>query len=46
MFRFKQPSSGSLPFVLCESYNSQLKYVVKDGSALWLHILSISKVFH
>ena len=40
MFRFKQPSSGSLPFVLCLSYNSQLKYIVKDGSAVWLHILS------
>ena len=34
MFRFKQPSSGRLPFVLCQSYNSQLKCIVKDGSAV------------
>jgi len=40
MFRFKQPSSGSLPFVLCYSYNSQLKYIFRDGSAVWLHIPS------
>ena len=40
MFRFKQPSSGSLPFVLCWSYNSLLKYIVKDGSVVWLHIVS------
>jgi hypothetical protein len=26
-------------FVLCQSYNNQLKYAVKDGSAVWLHIL-------
>ena len=39
MFRFKQPLSGSLPFVLCWSYNSQLKYIIKDGLAVWLHIL-------
>jgi hypothetical protein len=36
MFRFKQPTSGSLLFVLCYSYNSQLKYVAKDGSTVWL----------
>ena len=30
MFRFKQPSSGGLPFVLCYCYNGHLKYVVKD----------------
>jgi hypothetical protein len=46
MFQFKQPSSGSLPVVLCYSYNSQLKYVIKDGSAVWLYPVLVLCVYH
>ena len=40
MFRFKQPSSGSLHICALLKFNSRLKYIVKDDSVVGLHVLS------